>query len=68
MLQSRTRVSKETLAKGPLKQMRGNEILLGEDVDRGLLLRFPKDQGFWVDEEGDPAILVAQHFGVFLKS
>jgi hypothetical protein len=32
----------------------------GEDVDQGLLLRFPEDQRLWVGEGGDLAILVAQ--------
>jgi hypothetical protein len=31
----------------------------GEDVDQGLLLRFPKDQGLWVGEGGDLVSLVA---------
>jgi hypothetical protein len=32
---------------------------VGEDVDKGLLLRFTKDQGLWVGEEGDLVNLVA---------
>jgi hypothetical protein len=31
----------------------------GEDVDKGLLFRFPKDQGLWVGEEEDLVNLVA---------
>ena len=30
-----------------------NEDLVSEDVDRCLLLRFPKDQRLWVGEGGD---------------
>jgi hypothetical protein len=39
--------------------MRGKLKLLGEDVDRGLLLRFSKDQELWMVEGGDKVIHVA---------
>ena len=37
----------------------GNEDMVGEDVDRCLLLRFLKDQRLWVGEGGDLELLVA---------
>ena len=38
--------------------MRVNVNRLGEDVDRGLLLRFSKDQELWMVGGGDLVILV----------
>ena len=55
------------MQRGPQETEGGNENLLGEDVDRCLLLRFPKDQRLWVGEGGDLGDLVAQHLGVFLR-
>ena len=47
----------ETLAKGPSSKWGGNEKLLGEDVDPGLLLQPSKDQQVWVEGLGDLVIL-----------
>mgnify|MGYP006163464079 CR=1 FL=1 len=38
--------------------MRENVNRFGEDVDRGLLLRFSKDQELWLVGGGDLVILV----------
>ena len=38
-----------TLETRSLKIERGNEKLLGEDVDRGLLLQSSKDRRIWVE-------------------
>jgi hypothetical protein len=46
--------------------MRENANRFGEDIDRGLLLRFSKYQELWVVEGGDLMIFVARLNGVFL--
>jgi hypothetical protein len=52
-------VTAETQDTNPSSKWEGKVNRFGEDVDQGLHLRFPEDQGLWVGGGGDPCRLVA---------